>query len=692
MVCLTALLRDLHLTYPGEFETDFNTTVTPIWENNPYITRLWNHDPKKPSLEARDVRSINCTYGQGLHDQNRETIHFCAYFHRDFEAQTGIHVPVHYPHGDLHLSQAEKDNPPVKGRYWLVLTGGKSDFTIKVWHTRYFQEVSDRIGEMGLGVVQTGAAYTGHWQPPLTGDHVVNLVGWGGFREFLQQVYHAEGIICGVTAAMHMAAALHKPCIVLAGGREAWWWEAYVNENTGFGPLASGKHPMPHRFLHTIGQLDCCKYVGCWKNKVVKIDSDNSLCSRPVITPVMPIAECMQMITPEHVMAALKSYYEDGSLPPIDLSIGKDRNWPVILQNTEVFAENPQKPVEVATEPVPMVRKAQEIQQTSPTLTADSPVVPPETHDPNRMRAKTTARVVLPAGVPLVINPTAKASIEAGIKKAATKPGLGGKYTDDSVADSPEIGGKVTIFVLFYGDFHVLHKKCLSGILTTVPRARLDLRVGTNQVCNDTLDMINTYVSQGVITKHYYHADNAYKYPVMREMFHDPEHPITTKWVLWFDDDSLCDVEPAWFNIICSHINAEAKKRNAHMVGAGMRWSTNDVQRRILSSRPWYKNKPWRSITGAPAPNGTCIIFVHGGFWAITAEAIKKADIPDLGTGLTHNGGDWQIGEQLYQAGLGILPFNNNKQFVRTSSEARRGVTMPRIDQVGATDGNSPTT
>jgi hypothetical protein len=85
---------------------------------------------------------------------------------------------------------------------------------------------------------------------------------------------------------------------------------------------------------------------------------------------------------------------------------------------------------------------------------------------------------------------------------------------------------------------------------------------------------------------------------------------------------------------------------------------------------------------GAGSPNGNRIIFTTGGFWAITTEAMRAADIPDLGTGLTHNGGDWQIGEQIYQAGYGIKQFNGKKQFVRTSSVDRRGVTKPTIDQV----------
>lgn len=252
--------------------------------------------------------------------------------------------------------------------------------------------------------------------------------------------------------------------------------------------------------------------------------------------------------------------------------------------------------------------------------------------------------------------------------------------------DHPAVGGKLTACILFYGgeEFYELHKRCLESFLASTPSHRIDLRVGSNALNAKSLAMIEKYVEQGFITKHYRHDDNAYKYPVMREMFFDPEHPITTKWVLWFDDDSICDVEPSWLNILAIHIaqNQKVDKMPVHMVGAKYTWTMNNKQKEVFTSRPWYKGRPFRQANGQPSPNGNKIIFATGGFWAITHEAIVACDIPDLGTGLTHTGGDWQIGEQLWQGGFGLKQFNGKKQFVRTSSVDRRGATMPTVDQV----------
>src|SRR5436190_1918007 len=53
IVMLTAAIRDLHLCYPGRFQTDVRTVCAGLWDNNPYIT---------PLEEADDVEQIDCSY------------------------------------------------------------------------------------------------------------------------------------------------------------------------------------------------------------------------------------------------------------------------------------------------------------------------------------------------------------------------------------------------------------------------------------------------------------------------------------------------------------------------------------------------------------------------------------------------------------------------------------------------------
>lgn len=627
IVMLTALVRDIKAAYP-DIVLDLDSTSKELWEHNPHISPrpLWNHNSRDPKIVVPGTKFVNCDYGQGIKDQTKETIHFVSYFHRDFQKKTGLTVPLTLPHGDLHLSQAERTVNPIVGRYWVILSGGKSDFTIKVWHTKSFQSVICQLRERGIQVVQIGDNHKDHWHPTLHGT--LDLRGQTSLRHMLQLIHHADGVICGVTAAMHMAAALHRPCVCIAGGREAWYWEAYIRESAGFGsPAVAAKLQVPHRFLHTIGLLDCCARHGCWKNKVVKISDDNMLCKYPVHTAEMPVAKCMHIITPKHVVDAVMSYYEDKTLPPITMPAANE------LEPAVTYNQTPPTTLQVSS---------------NVTLRTEPQKV-------NRAIAVTPGRHATPGA------------------------------TDISTMDHKDVGTKFTIFVLFYGgeEYHQLHRRCIETLIATTPQDRVDIRVGSNQLNAKSVEMLDGYVANRLITKHYRHTDNALKYPVMREMFFDPACPIKTKWVLWFDDDSICDKNPEWLQLLAQHIVMHHKGIN-HMFGARLTWTLSQKQKDVLHSRAWYTGKHWQNNGGTTTPGGTKITFATGGFWAITHEAIVKCDIPDLTTGLTHNGGDWQIGCQLYQQGLGLKQFNGNKQFVNTSSVPRRGVTAPIIGNIAA--------
>ncbi len=149
----------------------------------------------------------------------------------------------------------------------------------------------------------------GHWHPPL--QRVTRLVGKTSLREFIRLVYHADGVLCPVTLAMHLAAALpakpggpkRRPCVVVAGGREPTHWEAYPH----------------HQFLHTVGSLPCCAQGGCWKSRCQRVgDGDpkdrHNRCERPVrVSDDLEIPACMALITPGDVVRRIELYYEGGA-------------------------------------------------------------------------------------------------------------------------------------------------------------------------------------------------------------------------------------------------------------------------------------------------------------------------------------------------------------------------------------------
>jgi GT2 family glycosyltransferase len=162
----------------------------------------------------------------------------------------------------------------------------------------------------------------------------------------------------------------------------------------------------------------------------------------------------------------------------------------------------------------------------------------------------------------------------------------------------------------------------------------------------------------------------------MREMFHDPNNPIKTKWSVWFDDDTMCDVDPLWFNKLCSAINSNAiADSDFGMLGPIYHFSMQPKHAAWFKSADWYRGKYFRDKQGKPTVNGSRVFFVTGSCWAVKTEAIHKANIPDVR--LSHNGGDICIGEQMWQNGYTLKNWNGDKRIICWSSTARRGASQP---------------
>ncbi|MCA9141764.1 MAG: FkbM family methyltransferase [Planctomycetales bacterium] len=302
IVMLSAAVRDLHAAHSGRFQTDVRTSADAIWENNPHLTALDERDP--------EVTSLDMHYPL-VHESNQRPYHFVHGYTQYLEKQLGLPIPVTAFRGDIHLTGSEKLSPPrpqdieLPERFWIMVAGGKYDFTAKWWNPASYQAVVDHFRDR-IAFVQCGEE--GHWHPPLNG--VTNLVGKTTLREFIQLMYHAEGVVCPVTLAMHLAAAVEsksargygRPCVVVAGGREPVHWEAYPN----------------HQFISTTGTLDCCQSGGCWKSRCQVVDDGDSkdrreLCENPVqVTEDLRIPRCMDMITPEEVIRRVELYHQGG--------------------------------------------------------------------------------------------------------------------------------------------------------------------------------------------------------------------------------------------------------------------------------------------------------------------------------------------------------------------------------------------
>lgn len=301
IVMLTAAVRDLHRCYPGRFSTDVRTPCPGLWENNPYLTRLDENDP--------DVEILECHYPL-IHRSNQTPCHFLHGFIEHLNEQLDLRIVPTEFRGDIHISDGEKawfsQVEQVKGDcrpFWLLVAGGKLDFTIKWWDPRRYQEVVDHFRGR-IDFVQVGEA--GHQHPPL--KNVIDLRGETTLRELVRLVYHAQGVLTPVSLLMHLAAAVpvkpsmpkNRPAVVVAGGREPPHWVAYPH----------------HQVIHMIGALRCCDDGGCWKSRTYPLgdgdekDRPEALC----VDPVGELPRCMDMISPDDVARRISSYFDGGAL------------------------------------------------------------------------------------------------------------------------------------------------------------------------------------------------------------------------------------------------------------------------------------------------------------------------------------------------------------------------------------------
>ena len=278
ILVMSVAIRALFKAHGEKFEISVDTPCNEIFNNSPFLV---------PSDGSGQV--IDMQYPE-IHKSGASGRHFTDGHRKYLEQVLDLEMPRVGLLPDIFLDQDEKlwPSPVLKGldysgKYWAINAGSKSDYPLKQYHR--WQEVADlwALKFPGVRLVQIGQADHNH--KPISGT--LDLRGKTNTRELFRTIHHAEGVLSCVSYPMHIAAALEKPCVVVAGGREGTRWELYPS----------------HRFLYTNGTMDCALYDGCWKSK-----------TEECVHLVNGAPLCMDMIRPEDVVRAMELYYQGGVL------------------------------------------------------------------------------------------------------------------------------------------------------------------------------------------------------------------------------------------------------------------------------------------------------------------------------------------------------------------------------------------
>lgn len=594
VVLATAIPRGIHTAYPGRFELYTYTSFPAVWSNNPYCT------PTKqpvPGASIIDLKLSFHTILANMHHQKKRM--HCLQGTRDaFTTLSRIPVPLVKPHGDIFLTEEEK-RPLISGKYWVIVAGGKLDLTVKHWQFSKWQTVTDELGARGIKVVQVGAHAANHWHPPLR--NAFSAVGYTeesdtreAERDLFSIIHGAEGVICGITGVMHIAAAMGKPCVVVGAASEEPWWEHYTDEYNAMG--AAEPVNVPHDYLTSFGKLTCCAEAGCWRKKTIPLSNSDivertdKLCLEPVRMADQSVSACMMMIEPAQVVEAVLAHQPTPWLEPL--------KWLKKLPFKTPSAGN--------------LVSAVEYKRPTPAEAASN-----------------------------------------------------------CVLDHPTLEGKLTVCVLCHGNYPQLARTCLASIYNSQFSDRFEVRVFANDCCTETLNYLKSLPLKRLIIS----PINVLKAAACRQLWHDEEYPLTTPYVVWFDDDSFA-VNLNWTSLLANTIIAN-HPQGARLYGIKFvhdlriyRQAGHDPTSWFREAR-WYRERPWCVAGGSQSvSNGTVIPFVSGGFLAISSQVIREADIPDKR--LYHNGIDATIGAQVFQAGYNLKDFNRDKKFVHSSGHKRR--------------------
>lgn len=258
---LTTAIRHIHEQYPNEFKIGVSSYYPEVYLNNPDITQF-----SAEELEEF-IPTITVNYTDEFEHKKTSGKHFAqgyiTFLNNVFDLNiklTDCRPSVYLSDEEIEEAKQIKESNGINNKFWVLSAGIKQDIPLKNYSASRWQEFVYEISKKGIDIVQVGDHKA--INPVLKGCH--NLVGKLNLRQLFALSAISEGMIGHVSLQMHLAAALRKPCIVVAGGRENISWNCYNNQ----------------KFISSVGYLDCCKETACWKRNISECSNYNETMSK----------------------------------------------------------------------------------------------------------------------------------------------------------------------------------------------------------------------------------------------------------------------------------------------------------------------------------------------------------------------------------------------------------------------------
>lgn len=280
---LTMAIASLHLMYPGQFVTAVEGGFPDLYLYNPHVVRfhprsrsdrkfrdLFAHDPtdREPPPWAGHVYTIPMHHGE-IKNANQHQRHFGEILCDHLTRHTTHPVVLQVDRPQLYFYEYEENPAPSEwGRYALLASSVKGDYTAKHAGAALYQDVADGLRDRGITPVQIGLK--NHAYRRLEG-----AVDWTGKTSLRGLMLLARGAalgVGGVTLLQHLFAGVSRPYILL-NTRETGAWIRYPGQVE----------------LNASGRLSCCPTPGhgCWAARTVALNDgshlDQRICALPVL-------------------------------------------------------------------------------------------------------------------------------------------------------------------------------------------------------------------------------------------------------------------------------------------------------------------------------------------------------------------------------------------------------------------------
>jgi GT2 family glycosyltransferase len=229
-----------------------------------------------------------------------------------------------------------------------------------------------------------------------------------------------------------------------------------------------------------------------------------------------------------------------------------------------------------------------------------------------------------------------------------------------------------TIAVLCYGGHTHLAERFFTKLYHYTDPQRFTLRVGLNEVVPATLKLVQQHAARFGNIEIYEEPKNVFKSPLMRRMFY--EKPLTTEWIIWFDDDSHV-TRGDWLQRLALKVEREPA---VDQWGRGFAlWQRGEKIVKFVQAASWYRGLPLMREADLEGHDATKFLFVTGGFWAMKTAAIRALDWPDRR--LIQANDDFLLGEALRQNRCGIGMFEYG---VEINDAPRRNGEAPEVEHL----------